>query len=228
MSSRVTSAIRAPTFDAVDTAPRTVVDNFYEVIRRMTLQKLGIVGQLGKIVRFDVMQRIGKRHFAKAMMMTVALSVRGDIHDLWPLACLGKSASEPLRKAFAVIEQPLKRYALRNRPVIEKNADALARRQLHQIRPAGIDFFSGYIVPVARAPLAHAFCLPRRKKGELDPVGGQNLQSFHIDRGFWQPHAFRRAPEAILEIPNAPLDLRSFVARVGQRQNHVDRKSTRL
>ncbi len=50
---------------------------------------------------------------------------------------------------------------------------------------------------------------------------GQDFQRLQIDGGLRKPHALRIAPKTVLEIANAPADLRDPIARVGQRQDHM-------
>src|ERR1700733_9661585 len=86
---------------------------------------------------------------------------------------------------------------------------------------ARIDAAAAYVFPLGALCSSNSLRLARRKNRELDPVLRQHLESFGIDRGFRQPHSFRLAAKARLEIANTPLYLRDFVSPVGQRQNHV-------
>ena len=55
----------------------------------------------------------------------------------------------------------------------------------------------------------------------MDAVLDQHLQGLQVSGRFRQPHAFRPATEAALEIADAPDDLGLPVALVGQRHDHV-------
>ena len=77
-------------------------------------------------------------------------------------------------------------------------------------------------------PGARTFCskrpdaraLVRRQDREEDAGLRQQLQRFGVHGRFRQPHAFRPASKAMLEIRHAPHDLRTLVAR--RRQRHDD------
>ena len=56
---------------------------------------------------------------------------------------------------------------------------------------------------------------------ETNAQVGKCLQGVQVHAGFWQPHAFRKATEAMLEITNSPQNLRVFISCRSQRQNHV-------
>ena len=60
-----------------------------------------------------------------------------------------------------------------------------------------------------------------REDGELDSFGGHHVQHAAVDGGLGQPHAFGPAAEAVLEVGDAPADLRDGVAPAGQRQDDV-------
>src|ERR1700719_2667842 len=112
MPAGIATAVRAPALYPVNTAPRTVLHDFREMVRWVFLQKLSVIGQLRQLVRLNVMKRISERHFAEAMMMTVAFSVRGDVHELRPLPRVGEAAHQAVGEALPVVEHPLERYTL--------------------------------------------------------------------------------------------------------------------
>ena len=53
------------------------------------------------------------------------------------------------------------------------------------------------------------------------PLLRQDFEGLDIDGCFGKPHAFGLAPEAMLEIANAPDHLGLLIAPVGQRHDHV-------
>src|SRR6185437_8809840 len=71
------------------------------------------------------------------------------------------------------------------------------------------------------ANVPHARALMRRKNREPDSVPRQQVQTFQIDGSFRQPHAFRLASKAMLEVGDAPADLRDFVLRGGEWKDDV-------
>ena len=77
------------------------------------------------------------------------------------------------------------------------------------------------VVPCAAADLLNPACLARRKDRETDSEIGEDFQSLGIHRSFRQPHPFRTATEALLEIAYAPEHLCVAIGAIRQRQNHV-------
>ena len=78
----VASAVGAPALDAVDAAPGGVFDDFAFVFGRKLLKEAGVVGQLDGLVFFEQAERVGERHFAVLVMMTVGFAVGGDVDQL--------------------------------------------------------------------------------------------------------------------------------------------------
>src|SRR2546423_10889718 len=71
------------------------------------------------------------------------------------------------------------------------------------------------------AALANSLRLTRREYRELDALSREHLQSVDVDGGFRKPHAFGEPAKSVLEVLNAPFDLRLPIAGVRERQNHV-------
>src|SRR5256885_7201882 len=84
-ASGIAAAISAPALYAMHATPRTILDDFREMVRRMTLQELRVIGEFGELVAFDVMYGVGEGHFSKKVMVAIALAIGGDVHELWPL-----------------------------------------------------------------------------------------------------------------------------------------------
>jgi hypothetical protein len=61
----------------------------------------------------------------------------------------------------------------------------------------------------------------RRKDDEFESFGCEQLQRFHVDRGLRQPHALGPALEPMLEVGDAPADLRDAVTPVRERHDDV-------
>ena len=62
------------------------------------VQILAVVRELRELVRFDVMQRVGERHLAVAMMVAVALAVGGDVDQLRPVAAVRIRVQQAVRE----------------------------------------------------------------------------------------------------------------------------------
>ena len=97
----------------------------------------------------------------------------------------------------------------------------MSGRQVAAVGARGIDPRAVEMDPVFPGPVAEALRLVRRQDGELDPQRAQDLQGLHVHGQFRQPQPFGIAVEAVLEIANAPENLRVLMARAGQRQDEV-------
>src|SRR3974390_3070019 len=98
MSAGVASAITAPALYAVDAAPGAVLEDLGLMCRRITRQELAVIGDLRQPLALNVIERIGQRHLAKVMMMPVTLTIGGDVQELRPVARIGESAEQAVRK----------------------------------------------------------------------------------------------------------------------------------
>src|ERR1700719_3963885 len=105
------------------------------------------------------------------MMMPVAFSVRGDVHELRPQPRVGEAAHQAVGEALSVVEEPLERDTLGNRAIVKKDIDRFSRGKANKIRAARIDAISSDVLPASRAALANPFRLARREDGVLDAVG---------------------------------------------------------
>src|SRR6202140_3375293 len=61
----------------------------------------------------------------------------------------------------------------------------------------------------------------RRENCELNSILGQDLKGFDVHGGLGQPHSFWLSSEPAFKIPDAPPDLRHFVAAIGEGEDHV-------
>ena len=100
----VAAAITPPAIDTVSAAPGTFFNDVDLVGRRVLFQKLAVIGQSGQLPAVNLFQGVSERHVAKAVMMTVAFAVGGDVHELRPLALRRESAGQSLDEAVAVGE----------------------------------------------------------------------------------------------------------------------------
>src|SRR5580692_232472 len=123
----IASAIRAPALQPVGTAPRTVFNNLDEMIGGMTLEKLAIVGEFRKFVRFDVVKSVRQCHFPKMMMVSVTLAVGCNVSQLGPIPGIGKAGQQALGKPLPIVEEPFEGHTLRYWSIVEKNADPFLR-----------------------------------------------------------------------------------------------------
>jgi hypothetical protein len=130
-----------------------------------------------------------------------------------------QAVSEP----FAAFEQVLKCDCPAGWPVVEKQVNRFAGWQDRPVWLAWVDLPSANINPgvVVSAQRANSGSLPRFKDGEPDPLLGQCLKGWHINRRFGQPHPFRITTETVPEVTNAPDHLGLFVPDVGERHDRV-------
>src|ERR1039457_2013568 len=81
LATRVTVAVGVPAANAVGTTPSRVLDDLDFVSGRIDGEVFGVIRELGQLVGFDVMQRIGERHLALEMMMAVRLAIGRNVHE---------------------------------------------------------------------------------------------------------------------------------------------------
>ena len=85
------------------TTPRTVIDDFNKVFRRIFFQEFAIIRDLGEVVPVNFVQRVRKRHFSAVMMVTVAFAVGGNVDQLRSLPGIRKPAHQAIGKSFPII-----------------------------------------------------------------------------------------------------------------------------
>ena len=76
---RVTATVRAPALDACDSSR----ESSWNPRWAGAAQEKRVVDDLDAAVLRDLVQRKGQRHIAEAVVVTVALTVGGDVHELW-------------------------------------------------------------------------------------------------------------------------------------------------
>ena len=120
VSAARTAAIAFPAAHAMGAAPGRALDDFYFKLGRMIFQELAIVGDLRQLLAVDVVERIGQRHVAVAMMVAVRLSIGGDVDQLRTLTIDRKAAGETVGETLTIIQQTFKGNRLRQRSVVEE------------------------------------------------------------------------------------------------------------
>ena len=115
----------------------------------MALQIFAVVGEAGEVVGFDVVQGVGQCHVAVAVMVAVGLAVGGDVHQLGPVAVLGKCSGQTVGEILPTIQQALEGDGPGNRAVIEEEVDGPAGRQAKQIGHGRIDAAAADVVPLS-------------------------------------------------------------------------------
>ncbi len=148
-----TAAVGAPAFDAVRAAPRGVFDNLRFEARGIFLEELAVVGQVGagRIgldgVILQRMQHPRERHLAIFVMVTVALAVGGDVHDLRFAAVGFEAADQALGESFAVVQQAFEGDGAGARAVVEEDIDGAAFLEADEIGTRSVDGGVGRIDP---------------------------------------------------------------------------------
>ena len=120
-------------------APGAVLDDLSLVLWGMLLQVLAIVCKPGNSLLLDVLERISQSHVAVRVVVSVALTVGGDVHELRPIAGIGKSSCQTVRELLAAVQQPFESYGLGDWSVIKKDGDAAPIPQTNKVGPCRID-----------------------------------------------------------------------------------------
>src|SRR5438093_116616 len=177
----------------------------------MPLQVFSVIGELRLVFAFDVVQSIGQGHFAVLMMVAISFTVGCDVNDLRPPPAVGKSGDEPFSEIFAALQQALECDRLRDRTVVKENGNSLARTQLHLVGHRWIHAPAARLAPRTATNPARALGLVGRKNGKSNSETGEDVEDFHVDCGFGQPHAFGFAAESKFEMTDSPQNLRVLV-----------------
>ncbi len=171
------------------------------------------------------------------MVMPVALAVRGNVHQLWLFGgpFCAEAVEETIREILARVQQAFKGDGARCRAIVKEHRYGASLIELHEVRAGWVHRSIGGFGPgrfvgtraVSSGPVCVAFrqwpdtcALVRGKNGEPDALLRHQVKNFAGHRGFGQPHAFRRASEAMFEVSDAPPDLGACISLV--RQGHDD------
>src|SRR5215471_3345223 len=169
-SAGIAATIAAPALHSMRAAPGCVLNDLDFMRGGEVLQELSVIGKLDCRIGLNAVQRIGQRHVAMLVVVAIGFAIGGYVHQLRPVAFVGKSALDPRRELLSAIQQLLKSHCLGNGTVIKKEVDSFSRRQLRQVGAGRINASAAYIFPAASANLAHTACLMRRQDRELDPL----------------------------------------------------------
>ncbi len=131
----VATAIAAPAFDAVDTAPGSALEDFHSVDGRMLFQVFPEIRELGRLIRFDVVERVSQRHLAETVVMSVGFAVGRDVNEFGPgTQILSESGHDAFGERFSIAEKVFESDSTRDGAVVEKQIDLAARGQSQQRR----------------------------------------------------------------------------------------------
>src|SRR5260370_21010 len=83
--------------------------------------RTSVVRALREVVLFDVVQRVGERHVAVAVMMSVRFAVGGDVDELVVGALRVERSAEAFGEELTAREQALERDGTRDRTVVEED-----------------------------------------------------------------------------------------------------------
>jgi hypothetical protein len=230
----------------VGAAPGGVFDDLGLPLGREFLEELAVVGELGVAVVLDPVHGVGERHLAVLVVVAVALAVGGDVGELGGSSGAESAVVEwkPIEQAaaevFAAVEQAFKGDGAGGGAVVEEDGDAAAFVEIDAVGMGGstvalgvgshVGFVgrdegrvgrSGWWPGSCSGDAADAGALVGREDGELDALGGEEVEDAAVDGGLGEPHAFGFAAEAVLEVGDAPADLGEGVAAAGERHDDV-------
>src|SRR5688572_22934122 len=92
------------------------------------------------------MERERQRHVAMTVMMSVGLTIGGDVYQLWPL--IGETVQEPFDETVALIEKLLKCDGARNWSVVEEDSDGATGRKIAEIGTSRVDTARRDVLPL--------------------------------------------------------------------------------
>ncbi len=77
--SGIATTIAAPALDSMHAAPGRVLYDLHFPRWRIALEKFAVIGDLDGLLRFNVGERIGQRHFAVLVMMAIRFAIGRDM-----------------------------------------------------------------------------------------------------------------------------------------------------
>ena len=188
-------------------------------------------------VVLDPVHGVGEGHLAVLVVVAVAFAVGGDVGELRLVGESARGGVEAVEQAaaevFAGVEQAFEGDGAGGGAVVEEDGDAAAFVELDEVGVGGVDGGVGGGGPGLSASVAgrglvgdgwdaaDAGALVGREDGELDALGGHQVEDVAVDGGLGEPHAFGPAAEAVLEVGDAPADLGEGVAAAGERHDDV-------
>src|SRR5260221_14488586 len=125
-----------------------------------------------------------------------------------------------MARVLAASQQLLKCHGARDRSVIEEDGNRFSGWQAAEVGRGGIDR-ANLLGPLLLADLPPPRSLLRLENGEADPLLRQRFQGVDVDGGLGEPHPFRLAAEAMLEVAYSPTHLRALVACIGEGKDYV-------
>ena len=151
-----------------------------------------------------MIQGIGERHLAKAMVVAVTLPVGGHVDELRLRGIGRKRFQEPGDQSLAAVQQLLKGNGPRGGSVVEEDAYRASGGQPQEVGHCCLYAASFNASPFSGSGAANARRLVRGEHREFDAGRRHDLQCFQVHRRFRQPHPFRPAMEPVLEISYPP------------------------
>src|SRR5690606_23033595 len=139
----------SPPLDAVDAAPRGVLDDLGFPRGRMLREEAGIVGELHTLLLSQRLEGVGERHLPVHVMMPERFPVGRDVDDPWFIGTGWERMLQAFGQALTVAGELLERDVPRDRPVVEEDGQGTLRREAHQVRARWIDIASGHVEPFA-------------------------------------------------------------------------------
>ena len=204
-----TSAVRAPSLDAMRTAPRGRRRNLERAGGRMRRQVIVAVRDDHVVAFFERLQDARQLGSAMFTMMPERLAVGRD-HQRRARLQIERGDRNPLRQPRAVGQAVAKRDGVGQLAIESKNRETqIAAAPLERSRTTRLGAGSAKISLVGR------------EDDEPDSRRRDRRERVVIGSAFRQPHPSRLAPEAEDEVVDAPSNLQLAIARRQQRQNRM-------
>ncbi len=135
----VAATVALPPAYAVAAAPGRSLDDLDLADRVVCSEERPIVRDPRQLALIDVVERVGECHVAVAMMVTVGLTVGGDVDELGPLAAVREGVEQPVCEVLAASQQLLECHGTRDRSVIEEDGNRFSGWQAAEVGRGGID-----------------------------------------------------------------------------------------
>ncbi len=149
------AAVVLPTGNPVRATPGSsfpvfTLDQPHFLMRRMLLEKFGVIDDAISVSRDLDIGKIGEHAVAIRLVMTVSLSIRRDMDELRPFMVHDR-ALKTLHKMLRVEKEIVETYRFGDRPVIKKDVDRKRRVVLEKIAIGfpGVDMPAAHVLPGA-------------------------------------------------------------------------------
>ncbi len=106
----------------METAPGGVFNDFNFVCGWILFQIFAVIGDLCQIIGLNIVKGESQRHIPEAVMVTIGLSISGNVDELSTSAFFREGVDKPMSKVITAVEQVFKGDLTRYRAIVKKES----------------------------------------------------------------------------------------------------------